>query len=199
MEKKALITFVLDNMETKKKSRKRKILAVIAASFIVGFFGSYLLPTLHAKAASAVKSDRRWPRLSKWTHSLRLPTLVLFLDPSCEPSVNTVRALMKLQGDQQTVFDVIVFLTPSTAKTVRWSKSVTAIAALRRIQLALDESGEEASLFGAFESGQAAIYSASGELLKTGVLLTNSNGVDLVPSGNSSATCKLFENPRGAQ
>ncbi len=181
-----------------RKSTLHRWLVLSLTFFVVGLVvGLSDLPTVKANVEANAQPTRVWPTLSRYSFGTRLPTLVVFLDPACEPSDDSINSLVDLQHQHDDGVDVLVFLTPSKPGRSQWTQTMTSIAALDRIQFALDESAEEANLFGAVRSGQSFLYDSHGQLLRTGMLQRHKGVIDLVPKSAQSRHCPLFENPSG--
>src|ERR1700687_4586607 len=118
-----------------------------------------------------------WPTNSAISRKAELPALVLFIHPHCPCSRATIGELAILMAHSHGQFNAnVVFVTPAGfgeawQKTDLWS-TATDIPA---VSVSVDEGGVEARLFRSETSGQAALYSAPGQLVFSGGI-TGSRG-----------------------
>ena len=140
---------------------------------------AWILPILFGLIALAVHdsspgiegdSPVDWPDSSKLPRDPHRTRLVLMLHPKCPCSDASLdeleRILDRAQGKLETT---VLFVRPqempwSWARTPTWRKA----RALPGVSVFEDLDGRESTRFGAFTSGQALLYDASGKLLYHG-------------------------------
>ncbi|RYZ93219.1 MAG: hypothetical protein EOP06_01750 [Proteobacteria bacterium] len=178
-----------------KKAKKPSWTLLILICFSAGLMASLYSGPAPANPAAEQREKGVWPALSRWNHSTRYPTLVLFLDPDCEMSHQTAEAVTKLQSQGEKSFDVIVFLTPSKSTSSVDLAELSSLARSPRVQLAPDPDADEASLFGALYSGHAFAFDKNGSLIRSGQIQFKDRAFSMVKKSSAVTSCKLFEAP----
>ena len=133
-------------------------------------FGLVQLWNYENAPGTAASAPDGWPDNEAIPRPAQRPTLVLLLHPQCSCSHATIAELDRLQARVDDRIDTyVLMLSPSSARRdwVRsplWQKA----AAIRGVTVIDDPDGRQASRFGAFTSGQALLYDASGTLVFSG-------------------------------
>ncbi len=149
-------------MSMKATSLRLLVLAWIA---LVGA-GMLLLTAYKGTPGKLLPSPVRWPEESTIPRDPAQPTLVVFVHPRCPCSRATIGELDELMTYAQgKVKAHVVFIQPAGTpdewvETDRWS----AAAQIPGVDVRRDRGGVESARFHAHTSGEALLYSASGEL-----------------------------------
>jgi len=120
----------------------------------------------------AASAPATWPDNELIPRPHRRPALVVLTHPQCSCSRATIAELERLQAHiEHDVDTYVLMLAPASARRdwVRsplWQKA----AAIPGITVVADRDGRQAARFGAFTSGQALLYDASGALVFSGGL-----------------------------
>jgi len=121
-------------------------------------------------AGPAATASGMWPRASHVVRDARRPTLLVFAHPQCACSRASIGELSILMTHvQERVTAKVLFYRPSGAADA-WVHSDLwqSAAAIPGVEVAIDEDGTEASVFGAAVSGQTLLYDAAGDLIFSG-------------------------------
>jgi hypothetical protein len=150
---------------------RRAILALgVVAWFASAGTGLALLWDYSSTPGSQGAASERWPESAAMRPAAAGPTVVVFLHPRCPCSRATVGELGRVAAagrgaaDIRVAFFQPVGADPSWSRTDLWREA----AAIPGVTVSCDESGVEASRFGAETSGQVLLYGAGGGLLFRG-------------------------------
>lgn len=160
-------------------------LAVLVGLGILGKYGST------PGTAAAAPSD--WPVASRIPRTANRASLVIFGHPHCPCTRATVSELARLMsgiGDKVTAR--VLFVKPKGAAPDWDNTDLRArTASIPGVQVATDEGGQEAKLFGATVSGQTLLYDSDGRLIFRGGI-TASRGHEGDNAGSDSISSFLL-------
>jgi hypothetical protein len=133
-------------------------------------FGMTRLVKYEGAAGASARAPGRWPEQTALTLDTARPTLVMFAHPRCpctRASIGELAILMsKLQGKVTTH---VLFAKPAgTVEGWEQTDQLTSAARIPGVEVHVDVGGRSAERFGARTSGQALLYSTSGQLLFSG-------------------------------
>ena len=120
---------------------------------------------------SAASAPATWPDNELIPRPHRRPALVVLTHPQCSCSRATIAELERLQAHIDNEVDTyVLMLSPSRQAGLGQSPLWKRAAAIPGITVVADKDGRAAASFGAFTSGQALLYDASGTLVFSGGL-----------------------------
>jgi hypothetical protein len=163
-------------MKSARSSRILLLLAGIAWLGAVGF-GLHLVWSYENSPGRSGTPPTTWPANSVVSRKTGLPTLVLFIHPKCPCSRATIGELAILMAHSQGLVTAnVVFVKPAGfsdawEKTDLWTSAID----IPHVNVTVDDNGVEARQFRSETSGQAALYSARGQLIFSGGI-TGSRG-----------------------
>ena len=137
---------------------------------VVGFGTFYLYRYENTPGNGAVTTHHEhpafFPSQSRIKRDERQPTLVVFAHPHCPCTRATIQELSKLMTEVRGRLSArVLFVKPAGfsgdwAETDLWKNA----AAIPGVEVALDDEGGEATLFGAETSGSTLLFDAGGTL-----------------------------------
>jgi hypothetical protein len=140
-------------------------------------FGLVRLWNYENAPGTAASAPAVWPENPLIPRPRHRPTLVLLLHPQCSCSRATLAELERLQAHVDGHLDTYVLMLSPSGMPDEWVRSPLwrKATAIPGIQVIADPDGRAASRFGAFTSGQALLYDATGRLTFSGGI-TGSRG-----------------------
>jgi hypothetical protein len=111
-----------------------------------------------------------WPAASRLERPTRRDSLLVFLHPRCPCSRATVYELARVMARTPGRFDAhAVFIRPAETDP-GWAQTdlLGSARAIPGLEVAIDENGADAKLFGVATSGHVLLYGRSGNLLFSG-------------------------------
>ena len=150
-------------------------------------FGLVTLWNYENAPGTAASAPATWPDNELIPRPRHRPTLVVLTHPQCSCSRATIAELERLQAHiEHDVDTYVLMLAPSSAsrdwvRSPLWRKA----AAIPGVTVVADSDGRQAARFGAFTSGQALLYDASGRLVFSGGM-TSARGHEGDNAGRSA-------------
>jgi hypothetical protein len=152
-------------------SNRRGLWAVITAVWLVGAVaGLSVLWRFDNSPGVEANAPARWPADSSLARSTAGPTLVMLAHPQCSCTLASLEELGEsLARAEARPKTYVLFLKPEGFEN-GWeqTESWRIASALPGVTVVRDDSGHEASRFGAATSGQTFLFNAGGELLFSG-------------------------------
>jgi hypothetical protein len=134
---------------------------------VVVLFGLLLLWRYANTPAQANEPEAKWPENSRISLDSHQPTLVMFVHPHCPCTRASLAELARIAAQCKGRFiGWVVFFKPNDAEA-NWEHSELMRDAeqIPGVQIAVDSDAELARRFEATTSGQALLYSPTGQLL----------------------------------
>ena len=151
------------------RSRIAILLATVAWVFLVGaafasLIGDSLVPGRPGEAPLA------WPAASTLVRDPRHATLVIAIHPRCPCSRATLGELEQIMMRCQGRLSARVLFVRPPELALAWAMTdvYRSARSIPGVTAVIDSAGAECERFGAFTSGQAALYDASGRLAFSG-------------------------------
>jgi hypothetical protein len=151
-------------------STRLLIVAGLAAWLLAVGAGLSMLSAYAGTPGPPATAAATWPAAASVARDTRTPVLLLFLHPHCPCSRATVGELARLLAVAQAPVATYAFFYRPADAEAGWERTDLwdSAAAIPGVHVISDERGAQARMFGAFVSGQALLYSASGSLLFSG-------------------------------
>ncbi len=143
---------------------------VIGAWAALTVAGLGLLLNYKETPGEAAVAPSSWPSASTLPRTEDRFTLVMIVHPRCpcsRASVGELGRLMTRVGSQVRTY-VLMVVPDGVDDSWEHSDLASSAGAIDGVEVRIDRSGREASLFGAATSGQTYLYSRTGELLFSG-------------------------------
>lgn len=168
------------------------IVAGLAAWLLTIGTGLAILWAYAETPGRAATADARWPAAASVPLNTGTPVLVLFLHPHCPCSRATIGELARLLAAAPSPVTTYAFFYRPADAEAGWERTDLwdSAAAIPGVHVMSDERGAQARVFGAFVSGQALLYSATGSLLFSGGI-TGARGHEGDNPGRSAVTSML--------
>lgn len=150
----------------------RAIGAVVffAAWVAVITLGLVKLSAYAATPGPSALASANWPGGTRLQKTLHQPTLVMFVHPQCGCSRASVEELAKLVAHVRDRMAVYVLVYRPSDQPEGWEHTDlwASAAAIPGVRVSSDPDAAEASVFGAFVSGQTLVYDGAGRLVFNG-------------------------------
>ena len=156
----------LDGVRSPGPARSLALLAATVAWLILAASGMGILVRYSLTPGRPGESPAHWPAATALERPAGPYTLVLALHPRCACSRATLSELAAIMTRSQGRLSALVLFVQPRGFGEEWTKSDLwrAAAAIPGVRPLVDPEGREARRFGAFTSGQAALYDARGRL-----------------------------------
>ena len=161
--------YELKSPPSRPRSRALVITGLIAWLGLVGA-GMLVVIDYASRPCEAASAPASWPAQSTIKPNANLPICLMFIHPHCPCTRASLREMERIMTrchdklDFRVVLVIPAGLPDGWEKTDLWDQA----AACPGVELIRDPGGVEAAIFGARTSGQALLYSPSGELLFSG-------------------------------
>jgi len=193
-------------------TKQRSVSSVITLFWMgLTVWGTIAMTSYSLKTGVTGSPPAEWPGASKIVHSADCPTLVMFVHPRCPCSDASIGELALLMAHCKGRVNAHVLFVKPSGRTTNWvlTSMWREASQIPGVDVARDDVGREARIFGAATSGDVALFDSRGRLrFHGGITAARSHSGDntgrdaiqaLILDGTSAVTqtpvfgCDLFE------